>query len=168
MATRETHPAASATRQPSASLKRKRTASVGWESEVPIVATKSGNADGAKGHRFKPDDMGRHAPDTEPEPRMTRDLWRLTDKLELGAGWVKDPSPVLRGPWGQSPRLLSKTHLSRKLLLGERSRTEWRGLNCPTVGSESQGDIHKTNALSLSSIAKHGIQSKVIRPKQVV
>jgi len=80
MATRETHPTASVTVQPSASLNRKRSARVGWESEVPVVATKSGNADGAKGHRFKPGDTGRHAPDAEPEPRMTHDLWRLTQR----------------------------------------------------------------------------------------
>jgi hypothetical protein len=78
MATRETHQVASAAMRPPTSLESK-LAEIGlWESEAPIVAKKSGNADGAKGHRFKQDDAGSHAPDPEPEAHMTPDLCRLT------------------------------------------------------------------------------------------
>lgn len=70
MATRETHKPASEAVQPTASLESKLAEIDLWGSEVPIVAKKSGNADGAKGHQFKQDDAGRHAPDPEPGTRM--------------------------------------------------------------------------------------------------
>jgi RNA-directed DNA polymerase len=80
MATRETHKSAPAAVQPTASIESKLAEIDLWGSEVSIVARKSGNADGAKGHRFKQDDAGRHAPDPEPESHMTPDLHRLTQK----------------------------------------------------------------------------------------
>jgi hypothetical protein len=78
MATKETHKAATEAMQPTASFESK-LAEIGlWESEVPIVAKKSGDADGAKGHRFKQDDARRHAPYPKPEAHKTPDLCRLT------------------------------------------------------------------------------------------
>jgi hypothetical protein len=116
MTTRETHKSASPRKRPKASVKSKPEEIDLWGSEVPIVAENSGNAEGAKGHRFEQSDTKRHAPDTGPELRVTPEVCRLaltltgSVRLELGAGWINDPSPVLRGPWGRSPRLLSKTH----------------------------------------------------------
>ena len=71
MATRETQKPASEAVQPAASLESKLAEIDLWGSEVPIVAKRSGNGDGAKGHQFKQDDAGRHAPDPEPGTRMT-------------------------------------------------------------------------------------------------
>ena len=81
-ATGETHKAASATTHPPASLKRKVEEIDLWGSEVPIVARKSGKADGAKGHRFKPDAVRQQVSDAEPEKDLNTDLPRLTQKAK--------------------------------------------------------------------------------------
>jgi RNA-directed DNA polymerase len=81
-ATRETHKTASATTHPPASLTCKVEDIDLWGSEVPIVAAKSGNADGAKGHRFKPDAARRQVPDAEPDKDLNTDLQRLTQKAK--------------------------------------------------------------------------------------
>ena len=51
--TRETHASAFVMTQPKSSLDSECSAIGAWESEASIVAAKSGNADGAKGRRFK-------------------------------------------------------------------------------------------------------------------
>jgi hypothetical protein len=53
-----------------------------WGSEVSIVAAKSGNADGATGHRFNPDEARRQVPDAEPESDLNTDLQRPTQKAK--------------------------------------------------------------------------------------
>jgi hypothetical protein len=50
-----------------ASVKPERLGNADWESELRVVASKSGNADGAKAQRFQDSTTGGHGPDTEPE-----------------------------------------------------------------------------------------------------